>query len=736
MKSKVFILVVIFGLITFMNASAEETKIKAEATVIGQAVDLQGQKSKFNEYRDIRSGFTGQFDLQYERGDYYVDFYGQEVGRRDQSYGLYGGQWGTFRYEFKYDELPHNLTEQAKTFYSGVGGANLSYTPQPPSPFLPNTNVATWNTFDYSVDRKNYGGGFKLDMLKPFFFGVSVGREERKGIVPIGAAGTSPGGISLELPAPVSYLTDTMRVEAGYFKNPLSLAFGYTYGRFENDNGNLNFRNPATANTAAPTDTFTLPPDNDYFKFDLKGALKLPWSSKFNANASYARNQSNTNLMNSYVSDSPASGTGASNIGIQGRTGITLSNAVFNGKLDIQNYNFSLTTNPIYFLDAKVFYKYYGTSNRSSEITTNDSTVAAPPAGVGPVFSNEERLFDYLTYRYGAQLGLKLPMSFYLITEYTRVHTSRKREDIAINNDDIAGAELRWSGLDFMVARVGYENLHRQGDFLSPHVTDPTDINNLEPFIRRFDVASKDQNTAKANLDLFPIEDLSIGLGYKWREVRYTDTILGLQTWRGDEFHVDADYLLFKRVKLFGYFDYEYAKLDQFQRNLPATTAGVFNPALPPTSTAFNWTVAETDYNWAYGLGAEVYAVPKKLTLRFQYSYVKSKGFADYTYLLPANLLAQQAPINTRTQDNIDIGNLDNYTLNYFLAKVTYNPIKHLSLSLGYAYEDYSYDDAQLNGYKYVPTSSTGSILSFLTGAYANQSYRANIWFASASCPF
>ncbi len=695
MKSKIFILVMIFSLMTFLNASAEEATIKGEATVTDQVVDLQGQKAKFNEYRDIRNGPTGQFELQYERGGYFVDAYGQEVGRKDQSYGLYGGQWGSFRYDFKYDELPHNFTEQARTFYSGTGGANLTYTPQPPSTFLPNTNFKTWNTFDYSIERKTYSGGFKLDMLKPFFFGVSAAKEERRGVMPIGAAGTNPGGISLELPSPINYLTDTFRLEAGYLKDPLSLALRYTYGQFQNDNGQLNFLNPATANTAATTDTFTLPPNNDYYKFDFKGAVKLPWRSKFNADVSYARNETSTNLLSSYTSNSTAA---ASDIGIQGRTGITLSNYVFNGRLDIQNYNFVFTTNPIYFLDAKLFYKYYQTNNKSTQITTTDPTTTPT------VFSNEPRLYDYLTYRYGGNLGFKLPMSFYLLTEYTKAHTSQKREDNPTNDDDIVKAELRWSGVDFLVARVGYENFHRHADFQFPAVTGPTDINNLEPFIRSFDTAGKVQDTVKAYLDLFPIEDLNFSLGYKWKQIRYTDTILGLQTWRGNEFHADADYLLLKRVKFFGYFDFEYVRWDQLQRTLPAGTAGVFNPANPPTATAFNWAVTETDYNWAYGVGTDVYVVPKKLTFKFQYSFVKSKGAADYTYLLPANPLAQQAPVNTLNQNNIDIGNLDNYTLNYFLAKATYTPIKPLSISVAWAYEKYLYDDAQTNGYQYVPT--------------------------------
>lgn len=725
MKSIVLLMVLSFSLIPFWNASAEETKIRGEATVIDQVVDLQGHKDKFNEYRDIRNGPTGQFDLQYERENYYLDFYGQEVGRKDQSYNLLGGKWGSFRYEFKYDELPHNFTEQAKTFYNGVYGNNLSYTPQPPSTFLPNTNVTTWNTFDYSVERKNFSGGFKLDMLKPFFFGVSAAREERRGVMPIGAAGTSPGGIALELPAPINYLTETIRVEGGYLKDPLSLTFRYTYGQFENDNAFLNFRNPATANTAATTDTFTLPADNDYQKFDFKGALKLPWNSKFNADASYARNESGRTLLTSYVSDSTAA---ASNIGQQGRTGITLNSLVFNGRVDIQNYNFVLTSNPIYFLDSKVFYKYYQTNNKSSPITTIDPGPA--PAGVTPtILNNQDRLFDYLTYKYGAQLGFKLPMNFYAIAGYTRGHTSRKNQEIPSYNDDIYEAELRWSGVDWMVARGGYEYLHRRADFHAPEVTGPDDPNVIENYIRRFDAASKDSYVWKASVDFFPIEDMTLSVGYKWKDVPYSDTILGLLSVTSNEWHVDAEYLIAKRVRLYGYYDFEYAKRDQKQRMFSSGTTA--NPALAPTPTDFNWTVTVTEYNWAYALGTDVYAIPKKLTLKFQYNFVKSQGFGDYTFLLGLNPLPP-----TRTQDNIDLRSLDSYTLNYFLAKATYNPIKPLSLSVGWVYEKYNYDDSQYNGYQYVPLSATGGNLGFLTGAYSNPNYRANIWFASASYLF
>jgi MtrB/PioB family decaheme-associated outer membrane protein len=725
MRSRVFLMATVFSLIPFALASAEETKINAEATLTGQYVDVQGEKAKFNEYRDIHSGATGDAGFQYERDKYYLDFNAREIGRKDQSYELLGGKWGSFRYDFKYDEIPHNFTTGARTFYSGFGGANLTYTPQPPSTFLPNTNIATWNSFDYSVERKNYGGGFKLDMLKPFFFSAAVAREERRGVYPIGTPGTSPGGISIELPAPINYLTDTLRVEAGYLKNPLTLVLRYTYGQFQNDNANLNFRNPATANTAATTDSFTMPPDNDFFKFDFKGGLRLPWNSKFNADLSYGRNESSRTLLNTYVTDATAA---ASNIGVQGQRGVLLSNSVFDGRMDIQNYNFVLTSNPLYWLDGKVFYKYYQTQNKSTEVTSTDPS-PNPLGATVSILDNEDRLFDYLTYKYGAKLGFKLPMSLRLDAGYTRSHISRKREDIPKNNDDLYETEVRWSGVDFMVARAGYERLNRKADFEAPTVTDPADSAQIENYMRRFDGAAKERDTVKAYVDFFPIEDLSFSIGYKWKDTRYKDTIIGLQTWRGNEWHVDADYLIAKRVRLFGYYDYEYGKLDQFVRTFTSGTNA--DPSLPPTTTAFNWTVTETDRNHAYGVGADVYAIPKKLTFKFQHSYVKSQGFADYTYL--RDFVAGDAG---RNNDNIDIDNLDNYSLRYYLVKATYNPSKALSFSVGWAYEKYVLDDAQFNGYQYIPLSSTGTTQGYLTGAYANPNYRANVWFANLTYLF
>lgn len=681
---------------SFSMALAEDDKFSGEVSATGTLTSVGGNKAKFNEYRDVRDGVYGDVKLKYESEKNYVDLNAQDMGYDTQHYSIRGGMWGEFKFDLNYDELPHNITYDTKTFYSGAGSSNLTYPTHPPS-----TNTNTWNTFDYSTKRKNLSGGFQVDALKPFFFDVSASSEQKTGIYPIGAAGTTPGGIDIELPAPIDYRTDSVNMAAGYIRNPLRLSLGYMYSSFSNGNLNLNFRNPATANTASATDTFTMPPDNYYYKVNLTGSLRLPLNSKFDMKLATGSAKSDATLLTSYVADVPG-----------GLRNIALSKSTFNGQVDTRNLATSLTSKPLSFLDGRLFIKYDERENKSDQITITDPT-QSPSTFTNP-------LFDYRKVKFGAELGFRLPAKFYLNTNYSYGTISRKRDDIPENRDSTYGAELKWTGLDFMAARFGYERLDRKAEFEAPAVP------SIDTFIRRFDAAGKYQDTYKVILDFFPIENLNFSLSYRYKEANYPDTILGLTGEKRDEFCVDADYLIGKWIRLFAFFDYERIRQDQFQRQ---TTTG-FDPSLPPTPTNFNWTAFQKDESYSYTIGMDIFVIKDKLTLRLQHSYLESNGAVDYTYLLGGNPL----PVG-RTQENIDISNLDDYKLRYYLIKLTYNATKALSTAVGYAYEKYIYSDAQYDGYQYVP-ATTGTNGAFLTGAYYDPSYESHVVFVTVSYRF
>ena len=699
MRSIIIAAVLIF-LPLHCSLAADET-ISADMEIKGLTANVGGSGAKFNEYRDIRDGLYGGFHLVYD-SDYFVGLRASDIGYDTQSYGLEGGKWGSFKYQLFYYEIPHNFTFGAKSFYSGIGTNNLTYPVHPPG-----TDVSTWSDFDYSVERKSYGGGIKLDMIKPFYVDVSFSREDRDGTKATAAAGTSPGGIAIELPEPIDYKTDTLKFEAGYAKKPLFVSVSYLYSRFENDNENLRFRNPATENTASATDVLTLAPDNNYYKFALKGSVKLPMNSKFSLNIASSRARSKADLLDYYVDNVPG-----------GVIPITLSDDVFHGKIDTRNYNFVLTSTPLPFIGGKIFYQYSKRKNKSDKITTGDGE---------EILMNEP--IGYKKYNYGTEFGFRLPANLYLLTAYAHVNKNRDREDVPENKDDIYSVNLKWSGLDFLTVKAGYEKMHRSADFHAPGVPSD-DPEYIETFMRRFDVASKDSDTYKISMDIYPTESLTIGIGYRNKDTDYDDVALGLREAKSDEFTVDADYIMGKLMKLTAYYHYEAVKYFQFQRQLPFNATTGFDPSTPPTPQAFNWDAKQKDKSYDCGIGADIYVIPKKLTLKLRHDYVRSNGNVDLTYLLGDNPLP-----SGRTQDNIDISDWDDYRLRSYALKAVYSVTEKLALSLGYIHEKFNFDDAQYEGYQYVPATS-GTNGAFLTGAFGNQSYRADVFFFSASYTF
>src|SRR5208283_4774545 len=113
---------------------------------------------------------------------------------------------------------------------------------------------------------------------------------------------------------------------------------------------------------------------------------------------------------------------------------------------------------------------------------------------------------------------------------------------------------------------------------------------------------------------------------------------------------------------------------------------------------------------------------------------VNSDGNVDLTYLSAA-ALAAASPAGTRTNNNIDLGPWDDYILRSLSAKIKYTPAKPLTVVVGFAYESYTYTDASWDNYVLVPAAA-GTSGAFLTGAYANPNYHANVVFVSTNYRF
>jgi hypothetical protein len=91
MKCRVLLLVMILSLVPFWNASAQERTLAGDVWAAPMQVDIKGNRAKFNEYRDLHDGVSGNIGLRYDAGKECLEFRAGDIGRRDQKYELEGG---------------------------------------------------------------------------------------------------------------------------------------------------------------------------------------------------------------------------------------------------------------------------------------------------------------------------------------------------------------------------------------------------------------------------------------------------------------------------------------------------------------------------------------------------------------------------------------------------------------------------------------------------------------------
>ncbi|MDO9288982.1 MAG: MtrB/PioB family outer membrane beta-barrel protein, partial [Thermodesulfovibrionales bacterium] len=439
----------------------------------------------------------------------------------------------------------------------------------------------------------------------------------------------------------------------------------------------------------------------------FKGKVKLPLDSALSVKLARSETKSDYNLLDYYVR---AVAGGIRNV--------TLSDSKFDGKLVATSYAVTLTSRPLDFLGAKVFYKYYDKDNKSDQISHTDSS-----ANGGNPFKNH--LFDYDKRNYGAEFDIKLPAKFSLLPAYSYLNTKRHRGDLPETTDNTYSLALKWSGVDFMTAKVAYEKLKRSADHqvgTTLFATDQATANVVEKYSRRFDGTEMKRDTYKASVDVYPLETISIGLNYKEKKSKYTDTVLGLKEDKANEYGIDADWKASSLISLNGYAEYEETKLTQVQRY--STTGANLNPNVAGSSTNYSWKLEQKDKTYNYGAGAEVYAIPKKLTFKLQYDYTKSDGLADFSFF-------DYTPATTG-----DVSNWDDYRKTLLALKGKYNINKNFAVTVGYAYEQFKYRDAAVDGYLYTYNGGTSTSISSLTGAGSAPSYSANVVFAAVTYKF
>ncbi len=231
------------------------------------------ETSKFNEYRDLRSGvFIRSFRANFDDvlgSRFYVNLQSQSSFYRDQSYLATFGQYGKFKAQFRYNETPHTYTNTTRTLYTQVAPGVFTITPAvrttlqgTSSANIPATSLAQVSSMAFitpAIRRKAGTGLLSYNITPDWNLLFLFSRENQLGIRPIGLLfNTSPSagatsGYGVEVPEAIDYFNNTVQVGTEYGRNNWGFQFSYVRSFFENNIDRLVFDNPyRTTDCVAP----------------------------------------------------------------------------------------------------------------------------------------------------------------------------------------------------------------------------------------------------------------------------------------------------------------------------------------------------------------------------------------------------------------------------------------------------------------------------------------------------
>jgi len=653
----------------------------------GYSHSTDSLSSKFNEYGDHRNGVFGNLNGTYDNDQtfYYHNFSAQSILSKDQSYNLNGGQYGLFKYDFNYNEIIHHLSLGAKTFYKNPGESILTYDTASATPT---------NPFDYYNQNKTLGIKLSSDLEKKFFSSLDAQRKITKGQRPTGAS-------SVELPEVTDYVTTDVNGEFGYRGDNFLVAIHGSISKFENENDFQGFK-PYTTSATLVLDKLGVPPDNKYTQIGIKGSwFNLPFNSVMTANVN-----------KTYLTDSVTPWTVVKSSVTATKT-ISINNANFDGKHIYDVVNLSISSEPLNYLNTKVYYKYLNDSNESTQMTFVDVTG-------DETYSNNR--FEYMKHTFGVGLDYsKLPFNtlFQSGAERESIVRSERGDstrgsfpagtggDSGGNTDHTYFVQLKNKYFDIITPKVKYQYLTRDEDFRWGKIAEVTHINR---YIRKFDTAPRHEKRWSIGTDLNLTENWDMSSEYRVKSSDFLYSTLGLARQNSTNIYIDTSYNFPDILTITAFIDHEKSS-DKTNKRVDSNAS---SPYSTPTSSAYNWQTDVKNTTTTYGFDCSITLIKKELQLLVSASRQRNEGGQDITL--------QPATAPTPAITNID--HWADYRKDQFKSNLIYTFNKNYEANLAYSYEKLSFYDIATDNYKY--NYVTGSTNYELTGAYSDVPYRVN----------
>ena len=677
--------------------------------------------SKFQEYRIVPKGVSMPvFSLKGSHNGTDFALAGQNISQQDQRYtGFASLSW--LGVAFDYNSIVHNMGFNGHTLYSetdqgvwGMSAATRTYLgnaaiAEPTAtriyPFYNNLlgpTLADANSVDLTSLRQRGDMTFDLGKKLPFDLQFTYLRETKTG-----ARGESSGDILgaispvVAAPESMNEVTQDIGIKWAWANKNTNVYARFNRNTYVDNLNALVIDNPflavdtvytsATVAGGAAAARFSTSPDNEATRGAFGFLFKMKKQTRFSADIAMNTWTQNEQFL-PYTSNATVLTTG----GAPTNTTASLQQQSFDGKINTSMYNFAFSSRPVDNFSIRMKYRVYDLTNKTNRfVITGDASgspdrtfsavtaTAADPYGhaTANVYDNSSKRFDLQASYDFKDLTIE---GFYKNGKLER--TSREADK---GTENTYGFAALYKASDLIGFKAIYDSYKRTADGET--------IYGFQE-----DEAEKTVKRTGLEVELSPADKFGMTFTYYRNDREYPNrpdraqvtsgvitsapipgTPSGLLEAKYDTYTVDVEYTPSEKAELGFWYTYEKnTALNKWH----TTTAGSLNNSLA---------YAGNDKGNSFGVNAAFTIVPDKWKLNFMFTQQKIDGFMDVT----ANTSGATGCCSFYTgrstiggvQDIADYDDTEWTTANLNLA-YTYNA--KTTLSIGYAYDKYTYSDA------------------------------------------
>ena len=715
--------------------------------------------SKFEEYRQVPKGLSmPEFTLQGSQNGKDFALFGQDISQSDQRYYGYANA-GWFGVRYDYNQIPHNMGNNGRTIHAetapgvwsmsptlreslgnavdAVPAASRIYTFY--APLLAPT-IAAANTYDISGLRQRGEVTFDITQNLPFDLSFTYMREVKTGYR--GASGGNILGVvtsAVDVGETMNEVTTDYGVRGAY-----NFKAGNVYATFNRNIYNdrldsLVIDNPFRATDLAYTSTsvpggpaqarFSTSPDNEATRIAFGAMLKFPLQTRIIADMAFGTWTQDAAFLPYTINSAIFTTTGAPANSLS-----TLQQKSLGGELNTTSVNVAFSSRPIPGLGLRARYRSYDMADKSNKWVITGDVAGSPDRSWGTVTPSEDapyghataNPYEHKTSRFDAQASYDFGA---LTVEGSARFASLDRtyREATTGEENGWGLAAIYRTSDWLSLRAFYDDAHRTAE---GHTV----------YGFQADEAERESTRSGLQLNITPLEKFDFGFTYFRRNDDFPNrpdrvqvtggvpvpgaqpipgTPSGLLEASYDTYTLDFGYTPNARAEISAYYTYEKnASTNQWSSTTGAALNNLIN-------------LAGSDRGDTFGANARFDLVPEKWTFSFNLQHQKVDGLMDITAREAGSFYTpgRTTLIPTGQGGAADIVDYDDTKLTTVVADLAYAVAKAWTLSVGYAYEEYSHADAFSDGNTIFPQS----VLFFLKGndggysvnvAYARLNYR------------